>query len=295
MDHRQLAFLAALADERHFGRAARACHVTQPTLSARLKQLEDELGTALIVRGHRFEGFTAEGERVLVHARRVLAELDELRGELTSGSPLNGRFSIGVVPSALPELVPLLRRLRENFPQLSLRIRELATSALAQGLEDGQLDLVVGFPDAPAMAGFACRPLYRELPVVVANPEYFPLPEQLGWQQLGNYPLVLLTPEMQQRRRLNQRLELYGIQPRLVLEANSVAALRTMLDAGCGVSVLSEGWLQASLGQGLVARPLDDEGQRVGLLWRAEQRHSRRLEAVLAVLREEGEAGHQGL
>ncbi|ALM52732.1 LysR family transcriptional regulator [Halomonas huangheensis] len=286
MDHRQLGFLAALADERHFGRAARACNVTQPTLSARLKQLEGELGTALIVRGRRFEGFTAEGERVLVHARRVLAELDALRGELTSDSPLIGRFSLGVVPSALPELVPLLIRLREAFPQLSLRIRELATSALAQGLEDGQLDLVVGFPDAPAMADFACRPLYREVPVAVANPRYFQLPERLAWQQLGQFPLVLLTPEMQQRRRLNQRLEQHGVRLSQVQEASSIAALRTMLDAGCGIGVLSRGWLDVSLGQGLVACQLDDEGQRVGLLWRVEQRHSRRLDAVLAALKQ---------
>ena len=83
MDHRQLSFLVALASERHFGRAARVCHVTQPTLSARLKQLEEELGTALILRGHRFEGFTPEGERVLTHARRILAELDELKGVQT--------------------------------------------------------------------------------------------------------------------------------------------------------------------------------------------------------------------
>ncbi|WP_404983447.1 LysR family transcriptional regulator [Cobetia marina] len=285
MDHRQLGFLVALANERHFGRAARVCHVTQPTLSARLKQLEEELGTALILRGHRFEGFTPEGERVLTHARRIIAELDELKGDLSPEAVLTGRLTLGVVPSALAAVGEFLPRLREAFPQLSLRMRELSTSSLAQGLEDGELDLAVGYPAAPAMSGFACRPLYQEHSALIASQAHFLLPETPAWECLREYPLVLLTPEMQQRRRLNQQLAQLNHQPSPLLEASSIAALGVMLEAGLGVSVLAEHLADSRLGTGLVARRLPGEGETVGLLWRSGQQHSRRLNAVLELLR----------
>jgi DNA-binding transcriptional LysR family regulator len=285
MDHRQLSFLVALASERHFGRAARACQVTQPTLSARLKQLEEELGTALIIRGHRFEGFTPEGERVLTHARRILAELDELRGDLASDAVLTGRLTLGAVPAALAAVGEFLPHLREAFPQLSLRLRELSTSALAQGLEDGALDLAVGYPAAAALSGFACRPLYQEHSALIASQTHFSLPEAPRWCCLCDYPLVLLTPEMQQRRRLNQHFEQLGLQPSPLLEANSIAALGAMLEAGMGVSILSEHLADSRLGAGLVARRLPGDGETVGLLWRSGQQRSRRLEAVLELLR----------
>ncbi|WP_158772563.1 LysR family transcriptional regulator [Cobetia sp. L2A1] len=285
MDHRQLGFLVALASERHFGRAARVCHVTQPTLSARLKQLEEELGTALVIRGHRFEGFTPEGERVLTHARRILAELDELKGDLAPGAVLTGRLTLGVVPSALGAVGDFLPRLREAYPQLSLRLRELSTSSLAQGLEDGELDLAVGYPAAPAMSSFACRPLYQEHSALIASREHFSLPTAPEWGCLRDYPLVLLTPEMQQRRRLNQQFERLGLRPSPLLEANSIAALGVMLEAGLGVSVLAEGLADARLGKNLVAQRLPGDGETVGLLWRAGQQRSRRLSAVLELLR----------
>ncbi|MGQ7249392.1 LysR family transcriptional regulator [Halomonas sp. V046] len=285
MDHRQLSFLVALAGERHFGRAAKLCHVTQPTLSARLKQLEEELGTPLILRGRRFEGFTPEGQRVLTHARRILAELDELKGDLAPESVLSGRLSLGVVPSALQAVAEFLPRLKRACPQLALRLKELSTAALAQGLEHGELDLVVGYPAAPAMAGFAHRPLHQEHRALVASERHFSLPENPQWQDLADFPLVLLTPEMHQRRRLNQQLEAFAVRPPTLLEANSMAALEAMLQAGLGVSVLSEGWGRSRLGQGLVTRRLPGDGEPVALLWRATPQRSRRIEAVLDALR----------
>ncbi len=293
MDHRQLAFLAALARERHFGRAAAACHVTQPTLSARLRGLEEELGVRLIRRGRRYEGLTPEGERVLGHARRILGEFEALRGELAPGAPLTGRLTLGVIPTALGALAEPLATLRATHPRLRVRLRELATPRLAQGLENGELDLVLGYLDAPAMAGFAHRPLHEERPALLASPHHFRLPEAPDWASLGDYPLCLLTPEMHNRQLLAARLQAQGESPGEAptaplneslepqLEANSIAALLALVGAGLGVGVLPENCLPATA-SGIRARQLPGPGDRVGLLWRPQRPRSRLLEEVLA-------------
>lgn len=293
MDHRQLAFLAALARERHFGRAAAACHVTQPTLSARLRGLEEELGVQLIRRGRRYEGLTPEGERVLGHARRILGELEALRGELAPDAPLTGRLTLGVIPTALGALSASLAGLRATHPRLRVRLRELATPRLAQGLENGELDLVLGYLDAPAMAGFAHRPLHEERPALLASPRHFCLPERPDWASLGDYPLCLLTPEMHNRQLLAARLQAPGESPGEAstaplneslepqLEANSIAALLALVGAGLGVGVLPEECLPATV-PGIHARRLPGPGDRVGLLWRPQRPRSRLLEEVLA-------------
>ncbi|WP_192035099.1 LysR family transcriptional regulator [Halomonas sp. YLGW01] len=282
MDHRQLAFLAALARERHFGRAAAACHVTQPTLSARLRQLEEELGTRLIRRSRRFEGFTPEGERVLEHGRRILDEYAALRGELSTEAPLAGCLTLGVIPTALGEVIGRLGALRQSHPRLSIRLRELATPDLAQGLANGALDLVVGYLDTPAMAGFVCRPLIEEAPALVAAPAHFSLPEPLDWSHLSAYPLCLLTPEMHNRQLLESRLAERGLAIEPVFEANSLHALGELLVAGHGVGVMPEAAARR-LAPGLVARRLPGPGDRVGLLWSRQRPTSRLLDAVLAV------------
>lgn len=284
MDHRQLAFLCALARERHFGRAAAACRVTQPTLSMRIKQLEEELGAPLIRRGQRFEGLTAEGERVLQHARVILGEFEALRSEIDDDMPLYGRLSIGSVPSALSEATAILPHLRQAHPGLSVCVRELSTSALAQGLETGDLDLALGYLDAPAMAGFAHRPLYREYPALVASTHHFTLPEHPAWDDLTRYPLCLLTPEMQQRRLLESHLIEDGLAVAPLFETDSIAALGEALRKGLGVAVLSEHTASQLLG--LEARRLPGKGARIGLLWRhSGYPRNRHLEAALALWR----------
>lgn len=283
MDHRQLRFLTALARERHFGHAAQACHVTQPTLSARIKQLEEELGTALIVRGRRFEGFTPEGERVLAHARRILAEFDELKSELDPELDPSGWLHIGIVPAALGEVAGWLPRLRERFPTLRIQLREYATLALMQALMDGELDLAVGYLDVPAAGPFAARPLYGERYVALCAAAHFTLPETLDWTMLNDYPLCLLTPEMQQRHRVGTLLAEAGVTSDAVVEADSMAVLAALVARGCGVAVVPAAFEHALPLDDLVVRPLPlaDEEARVGLLWRAGGPISRRLRATL--------------
>ncbi|GHC26772.1 hypothetical protein GCM10010082_20030 [Kushneria pakistanensis] len=286
MDHRQLGFLVALARERHFGRAATACHVTQPTLSARLKQLEEELGCALIIRGHRFEGLTPEGEHVLTHARRILASLDELNAELDPKSPPSGLLRLGLIPSALGAVSSWMAPLRECYPALSLRLVERATLPLMQSLMEGDIDVAVGYLDVPAAEPFVARRLYSERYALLAHEDSFTLPEKPGWADLGGFPLCLLTPDMQHRQRVDIHARREGVTLSPVLEAESMAALERLVEQGAGVGVVEQHAPDPQR-PGLIHRllPATDEDPPVGLLWRAGAPPSRRLRALLEWLR----------
>lgn len=288
MDHRQLGFLVALARERHFGRAATACNVTQPTLSARLKQLEEELGCALIIRGHRFEGLTPEGEHVLSHARRILASLDELNAELDPKSPPSGLLRLGLIPSALDAVSRWVVPLREYYPALSLRLMERATLPLMQSLMEGDIDVAVGYLDVPAAEPFVARRLYTERYALLAREDCFTLPEKPAWADLGAFPLCLLTPDMQHRHRVDIHARREGVTLSPVLEAESMAALERLVAQGAGVGVVEQHGPDARRHSGLIHRllPATEEDPPVGLLWRAGAPPSRRLRALLEWLRE---------
>ena len=120
---KQFAYLVALAREKHFARAAKACNVSQPTLSGAIRQLEEELGVPLVERGHRFTGLTAEGETILAHAKRILAEVDTMAqsiGDVRQG--LKGRLRIGAIPTALPLVAQITGPFSERFPAITLEI-----------------------------------------------------------------------------------------------------------------------------------------------------------------------------
>ncbi|MCF5542623.1 LysR family transcriptional regulator, partial [Pseudomonas syringae] len=126
MDIKQLKFLIALDETRHFGQAAARCNITQPTLSMRLRNLEEELGLPLVNRGQRFEGFTAPGERVLAWARTVLAAYDGLQAEAAAcRGHLVGTLRLGVVPLSSFDPLPLLHRLHQLHPNLRFELSSL--------------------------------------------------------------------------------------------------------------------------------------------------------------------------
>src|SRR6476646_2116909 len=126
MDIRQLQYLVALAREKHFTRAAQVCHVTQPTLSGRIRQLEQELGVPIVERGHRFHGLTPHGQRVLKWAEAILDDWASLQQEITSirdtSGPLSGRLSVGVIPSGLPMAALITKAIQARHPDVELTI-----------------------------------------------------------------------------------------------------------------------------------------------------------------------------
>ena len=140
---RQLEYLAALDRERHFGAAARACHVSQPALSTAIRALERELGVPLVRRSGRFEGFTEEGERVLVWARRALTDVQSLNQEVDRlRSGLEGTLRIGAIPTALTASSLVTSRFRHEHPRMRVQLWSMTSREIAHGLEHGELDAI---------------------------------------------------------------------------------------------------------------------------------------------------------
>ena len=143
MDIRQLQYLVALAREKHFTRAAQACHVTQPTLSGRIRQLEQELGVPIVERGQRFHGLTREGERVVQWARVILDNWTSMQQEIealrTASDALSGRLSIGVIPSALPMAGLIGQAIRGLHPDVELTVLSQSSIEILRNLEDSEL------------------------------------------------------------------------------------------------------------------------------------------------------------
>lgn len=139
---RQLEYLAALARERHFARAAAACHASQPALSAAIRKLETELGVTIVLRGHRFEGFTPEGERVVGWAHRIVAERDALRADLARmHGGLTATLRIGAIPTAVPASSLLTEQFCARHPQAKARVEVASSRDIVRRLAEFDVDV----------------------------------------------------------------------------------------------------------------------------------------------------------
>ena len=217
MDIRQLRYLVALARERHFARAAEACGVAQPTLSAGLRHLEEDLGVLVVERGNRFKGLTQEGERVLAWAQRILADCDSLEQELVGArKALRGRITIGVIPSAL-----LARQ-----PGLGIKLLSRSSIEIQRGLDDFELHAGITYLDNEPLAHVRSQPLYQERYVLLAaRGQGLDDASAIGWAAAAELPLCLLVPEMQNRRIVDAAFAAAGTSPTPVVETDSIAAL----------------------------------------------------------------------
>ncbi len=160
---RQLEYLAALAREKHFGRAAEACHVSQPTLSAAIRLLEDDLGAPIVERGHRYVGLTPQGQVALEHAHRILAEVENLRHGLEEiDKGLTGRLRIGAIPTALPIVSQLTGPFFARFPGVTVAVLSLNSHEIERGIEDFELDAGLTYLDAEPIGRMKTKPLCIE-------------------------------------------------------------------------------------------------------------------------------------
>jgi DNA-binding transcriptional LysR family regulator len=239
---RQLEYLIALDHERHFGRAAVACHVSQPALSAALSRLEEELGVPLVRRGRRFEGFTPEGERVLVWARRTLADADGLAQEVQRlRGGLAGTLRLGAIPTALGATVRITTRFRGRHPRMCVEVRSLTSREIADGLRAGKLDAGLTYLDNEPLENVRTLPLWREHYSVVGAGAGA---ATISWAKAAELPLCLLTQDMQNRRIVDAAFAAAGTRPNPVIETNSVSTL--IAHARTGLSaVAADTWLLA--------------------------------------------------
>ena len=235
----KLAFLVALSRERHFGRAAQACGVTQPTLSAGLKHLESTLGVLLVHRSGRFGGFTPEGERVLAWASRIVADAGAMRDEVRAlREGLSGHLRLAVVPTALPIVARLTTPLRQHHPQIVFAVRSCPSAEVLASVENLQADAGITYVGAEGLGRVRTLPLYEERYRLLTAAPAFAGRVSVTWAELAAVKLSLLTSDMQNRRIIDARLLRAGALPAPVLESNSMIVLMTHVQTGQWASIM---------------------------------------------------------
>ncbi len=274
MDIRQLQYLAALAREKHFTRAAAACNITQPTLSGRIRQLEQELGVPLLERSQRFVGLTAEGERVLRWTHKILDDWQSLQGELQSikgkKGELVGRLQLGVIPSALPKASLLTRALNAAHPVVDFTILSHSSEDIIRGLSDFAIDAGITYLDNEPVEGLMQAELYREnYCLFVSTDNELASRESVTWFEAAQQPLCLLTPNMQNRRIIDRAFAQAKVQPTARLETNSIMNLISSVRTMDLCSIMPD-YFKNALGalEGVVAIPLAEPtvSHKVGLV-----------------------------
>jgi|SRR5579872_4666436 DNA-binding transcriptional LysR family regulator len=243
---RQLEYLVALAREKHFGRAAAACNVSQPTLSAAIRQLEEELGAPIVERGHKFHGLTAQGRAALDHAHRILAEASALKRNLEEmDRGLSGRLRIGAIPTALPIVAHITAPFYERFPNVSVTILSLNSQQIQQGIDDFELDVGLTYLDNEPLTNVRAKPIYVEqyMFLTPAAGPYSRL-RSITWREAADAPLCLLTPDMQNRRIVDGIFRSVDASPKPAMETNSIFNLCSHVASGLWSSIVPVQLLQ---------------------------------------------------
>ncbi len=238
----KLEFLLALAQEHHFGRAAEACGVSQPTLSAGIKQLEDMFGVLLVQRGSRFRSFTPEGERVLDWARRIVGDSRALKQEIEAlKRGLSGHLRIAAIPTALAIVADITTPYREKHPNVRFTILSRNSIEVLAMLENLEIDAGITYLDNEPLGRVNSVPIYEERYRLVTSVEGpFGDRESVTWADVGTVPLCLLTPDMQNRRIIDGLLTGAGARPQTTLESNSMIVLYSHVRTGRWASVMPE-------------------------------------------------------
>ena len=267
----KLEFLLALAREGHFRRAAEACGVTQPTLSAGVKQLEQDFGILLVNRGSRFQNFTPEGERVLEWARRIVGDTRAMREEVHAlKNGLRGQLRISVSPTALGMIETLTTLYHERHPEVQFTILANNTEDIFRQLENLEIDAGISFLGGEPTGRITGIPLYREHYCLLTAADA-PLGNRtkVKWAEVAQIPLCLLTPDTQLRRIIDSLLRDAGGDPRPSLESNSMIVLYSHVRTGRWASVMPFR-LAATLGLTEVLRAIPivepDANHMIGLL-----------------------------
>jgi len=236
----KLEFVIALAGEQHFGRAAETCNVSQPTLSAGIKQLEDMFGVLLVQRGSRFRGFTPEGERVLEWARRIVADTRAMRQEVDAlKRGLAGHVQIAAIPTALAMTAMLTTPYRAKHPEVRFTIVSRTSIQVLGMLENLEVDAGLTYVDNEPLGRVNTIPLYHEeYRLLTSSSGELGNRDRVTWAEVGKVPLCLLTPDMQNRRIIDGLLRSAGAVPSPTLESNSMIVLFAHVRTGKWASIM---------------------------------------------------------
>ncbi|MGZ3423270.1 MAG: LysR substrate-binding domain-containing protein [Polyangiales bacterium] len=280
MELRHLRYFLAVADALHFGRAARSLHVSQPTVSQQIRQLEEELGAPLFHRLDRKVRLTEAGETFRAFAARALEDVDAGRRALAGLTALEtGVLRVGHVPSLVSLVVPALAAVRAKWPSLRVIAVEAVTRKVERQLVEGKLDVGLGFSPARAPEIEAEPVLEGRLALIVTKKQ---ASARVSARSLSGEPIALLAPGMRVRGMIDAFLASTRSSPRVVFEANAVATLLAAVRAGIAPTILPA----STAGEGLVAVPLSPSPQThfAALLFRRGAPRSPAAEAFASTL-----------
>jgi DNA-binding transcriptional LysR family regulator len=285
---RHLSFFIALAEERHFARAAERSNVTQPTLSAAIKKLEDDLRVTLVVRSHHFVGLTPEGQKVLAWGRQILADYHSLHDDLAgSREGMTGALRLGVIPAAMPAVAFVTSAFAAANPAAMIEIRSLTSRMIAQGLDGFDLDGGLTYLNDEPIAHVRSLPLYRErYLLMVPRNHRLSGRDAASWSEAAGEPLCLLSQDMQNRRILDRLAASAGAPIHPPIVANSFLAILSHLRVGGWASIVPHTFLhligpQADLNAIAITEP--DHSEAVGLVVSDREPRSPMVAALLAV------------
>lgn len=305
-----LRYLVALNEHRHFGRAAKACHITQPALSNALRALEAEFSVVIVKRDRAYAGFTPEGERVLASAHLMLHEHAILQQSLKSDVNVpRGPLSIGAVPTAIPVVARFAAMLKSQYPGILPIVLSMSSSDLEKGLEDLSVDLALGYSDRMVIKSTRLLAIeqYTEHYFLLRraakpNGEGLQIGQAITWQAAAQQPLCLLTPEMHNRSIVDAAFITAGVSVQPAIETNSILTMALSVVAGDVCSVLPGALVGAVRSyRELEALPLmlPDVRTPIGFMSHAQARPSRALEAALVLAKDAAwlrhAAAHSGL
>lgn len=238
----KLEFLLAVARERSFSRAAESCGVTQPTLSAGIKQLEDTLGVILVNRSSRFYGLTEEGERVLEWAKRIVSDARSMRQDVRPAkSGLVGHLRIAAVPTALGIVAELTTPFWSKHPAVRFTVLSNTSRKILSMLDNFQIDAGLTYIDNEPLGQARTTPLCYERYRLLTS-AFCPLGDRTSvtWAEVSTIPLCLLTPDMQNRRIIDRLLAKSAAPPPPMLESNSMVVLYAHVKTGQWAAIVPQ-------------------------------------------------------
>lgn len=286
----KLEMFLAVAKEQHFGRAAASLGITQPTLSAGIKQLEDQLGVLLIFRGSRFGGLTPEGKIALNWARRIVGDSRQLREEMrATRHGLTGQLRIAVIPTALTWAARLSARFGQRHPNVSFTIMSKTSIEILQMLDDLDVDAGISYLDNEPLGKVSTVSLYEERYMLVCDPASdFAGRDHIDWAELNGRRLCLLSTNMQNRRIINRNLSNAGVTAQIAVESASTVVLVAHVMEGGWLTILPED-IARFLTQGkdlrLIPMQGGGAGHSVGLVAPWREPHTPVLDALLTEAR----------
>jgi DNA-binding transcriptional LysR family regulator len=292
-----LRYLVALSEHRHFGRAAQACHITQPALSNALRALEAEFATVIVKRERNYVGFTPEGEIILASAQRMLHEhallQESLRGDALAPQ---GPLRIGAVPTAVPVAARFAAMLQARQSGIRPVVLSLSSAELEKGLEALSLDLAMGYVERMGSKGTRLSAIaqYTEHYFLLRRADSpqadsLRIGHPLTWQQAGRFPLCLLTPDMHNRTIVDTALLQAGVQVVPAMETNSILAMALSVVQGQMCGILPGALVGVVRGdRQLEALPLVEPEVRtpIGFMFNAQMRPSRAMQAAMELARD---------